>query len=1002
MDKIITGVLISSHPESIKIILIKRLRDHIIKLNNTDIFEDAVFTCIQVIYSTTDYSQSYIIVVCDLLNSIESHLSDNSTIHLSQKITNAFSPLVLNSLPEALYAFVKKVLERYAIILFQSSSKNPGQLSSLSSGLRIVLEHNLLDNDKQLFLHIQHALDQSSSRELNFYDLCDDVYLDFVSNVFQVLVAFSSHFSLGTFPCNPFDVELVECLARSIIAFVTVPKLTNSSQLNSSILTEYITSLVHDVLVSSSYDCHYITVASILSELQKFYSDYSTLSEIICRFIDHLSERRITNMETCFTVLRHLTLCLTWPELTTHQSFIDLWLTGFQCEMFRKFSPTRSQSLTTYWSDFMCWQLKFVLELMGRLLLPHESTVYAFAFFILSGDDKYDRLADDIVSHLAPVLNKLLSMYIDNPLSEGCQNILLRIYAVSRLLDALVLYSDDHTSKICTRKTKHLVGLLGKFHSQFNDECSTDVWNARTNVYKLESLTKFGSQAGIRIRKEWRRWNLASTIQLVNTYSPSLKKVNRSVVGYKGLLNVGNTCYANAALQLLYHCSEFRRALFGLRTTDSSTGSVVASCTSLSNNVDSVPQNQNLNPSNNLSLSTSNLYKNMRSSDTAASSPVEHQGILHAHLLSLFQSLDTHQLPTVRDIRAVLTLTKPAHFVSGEQQDAAEYLSYLLDRLHEEELHCKKQKRIFLDSYSSSSTFTTDQNIQSTTDTNFNLNPSCSYTTNKLSCSTDSAKCRGEDVSDNDSSLSSSSSVVARLFGGTMLRHTSCVECQHVSSSRQEQFICLYVPLTKPKELLYQDQVSNENPNNVNNIPESNDSELVDEDIIEPGTDLSSLIQTHFTQIEHVASSTKCESCGKLTVQARTLKLQQLSSHVLICLNVFRYSRVNQTCSKIMHRVHVPERLSVTVSSSNTETYSYNDMSTANDSTKSKFTSRTYSLQAMILHSGLSVSCGHYTCVAKVGMQWILFDDDNADYTTLEDIYSQPLSTPYLLLYSRT
>ncbi|KAK4472052.1 hypothetical protein MN116_005426 [Schistosoma mekongi] len=1002
MDKIITGVLISSHPESMKIILIKRIRDHITKLNDTDVFEDAVFTSIQIIYSAVDYSQAYIGVVCDLLNSIESHLSDNSTTHLSQKITDAFSPLVLNLFPEALYTFIKKVLRRHAIILFQSSSETPGKLSSLSSGLHNVLKYDLLDTDKQLFLHIQHALDQSSSREPDFYDLCDDIYLDFVSNIFQVLVAFSSHLSPETFPCNHLDAELVECLARSIIAFVTVPKLTNSSRLNSSILTEYITSLVQDVLVSSSYDFHYISVASILCELQKSYSDYSALSETICRFIDHFSERRITNLEICFTVLRHLTLCLTWPELTTHQSSIDVWLTGFQCEMFRKFPPTRSQSLTSYWSDFMCWQLKFVLELMGRLLLPHESTVYAFAFFILSGDDKHDRLADDIVSHLVPVLNKLLSMYTDDPLSEGCHDILLRIYAVSRLLDSLVISSDDRTSKICTQKTKQLVGLLGKFHSQFNDECSTDVWKARTNVYELESLIKFGSQAGFSIRKAWRRWNLASTIQLVNTYPPSLKKVNRSVVGYKGLLNVGNTCYANAALQLLYHCSEFRRALFGLNATDSSFGTAVASYTSLSNNVDSVLQNQNLDPSNNLSLPTSNLYKNMLSSDTSTSSPVEHQGILHAHLLSLFQSLDTHQLPTVRDIRAVLTLTKPAHFVSGEQQDAAEYLSYLLDRLHEEELHCKKQKRISLDSYSSSSPFTIDQNIQSTTDANFNLNASCSYTTNKLSCPTDSTKCHGENVSDKDSSLSSSSSVVARLFRGTMLRHTSCVECQHVSSSRQEQFICLYVPLTKPRELLYQDQVSNENLNLVNNIPESNDSELVDEDIVEPGTDLSSLIQTHFTQIEHVASSTKCESCGKLTVQARTLKLQQLSSHVLICLNVFRYSRVNQTCSKIMHRVHVPERLSVTVSSPNTETYSYNDMSTTNDSTKSKFTSRTYSLQAMILHSGLSVSCGHYTCVAKVGMQWILFDDDNADYTTLEDIYSQPLSTPYLLLYSRT
>lgn len=120
-------------------------------------------------------------------------------------------------------------------------------------------------------------------------------------------------------------------------------------------------------------------------------------------------------------------------------------------------------------------------------------------------------------------------------------------------------------------------------------------------------------------------------------------KTNRSVAGYKGILNVGNTCYANAALQLLYHCSEFRRALFGFHKAYSSTGTVMASCTSFSNKIDFALPSQNSNPVNNLSLSVSDLHENVRSSDNVTSS-VEHQGILHAHLFSLFQSLDTHQV----------------------------------------------------------------------------------------------------------------------------------------------------------------------------------------------------------------------------------------------------------------------------------------------------------------------------------------------------------------------
>ncbi|CAH8520368.1 unnamed protein product [Heterobilharzia americana] len=547
----------------------------------------------------------------------------------------------------------------------------------------------------------------------------------------------------------------------------------------------------------------------------------------------------------------------------------------------------------------------------------------------------------------------------------------------------MVSAEDDHTSRNFLQKTNCLTDLLEKFHNQFIDENDVDVWSSRSKIYSLEALVKFASQAGIRIRNIWER---------------AAQKANRSVTGYSGLLNVGNTCYANAALQLLYHCSEFRNALLGFHKPDTLTSTAVTSCSSLSN----------FNLSNNLILPVSHPVEGAWPSDSEKL-PVGNQGILHAHLFSLFRSLDTHQIPTVRDLRAVLTLTKPAHFVSGEQQDAAEYLNYLLDRLHEEELHCQRQRSLSLNSYSDSSTLTPDATVDSSSVNIKNAveNASFAYSTHTQSYSTESTE--KVDTSSSTNSTGSSSSIVARLFGGTLLRHTSCVECQHVSSSRQEQFTCLYVPLTKPKELLYQDQTPNEDLSFVNDIPESNDSDILDDEIVEPGTDLSSLIQSHFTQIEHVASSTQCESCGKRTIQARSLKLQHLSSHVLICLNLFRYCRVKQTCSKIMHRVRIPERLSVTVSSSpasassNTETYGYNNISTSNDdSSKSKCNSRTYSLQAMILHSGLSISCGHYTCVAKVGMQWILFDDDNADYTTLEDVYSEPLATPYLLLYSQT
>ncbi|VDQ17884.1 unnamed protein product, partial [Trichobilharzia regenti] len=69
-------------------------------------------------------------------------------------------------------------------------------------------------------------------------------------------------------------------------------------------------------------------------------------------------------------------------------------------------------------------------------------------------------------------------------------------------------------------------------------------------------------------------------------------------------------------------------------------------------------------------------------------------------------------------------------------------------------------------------------------------NPPFSYNINNQTCSSSNETTTKEDDKYGSNYDGPSSSVVARLFGGTLLRHTSCVECQHVSSSRQEQFTC--------------------------------------------------------------------------------------------------------------------------------------------------------------------------------------------------------------------
>ncbi len=96
-----------------------------------------------------------------------------------------------------------------------------------------------------------------------------------------------------------------------------------------------------------------------------------------------------------------------------------------------------------------------------------------------------------------------------------------------------------------------------------------------------------------------------------------------------------------------------------------------------------------------------------------------------------------------RDPSDVLTLSRPSHFVQGEPQDSAEYLNHLLDCLHEEELKAMPQQQHH------------QQNEEASTNT----------------------------------------SLVRRLFGGTLSRRTVCAACQHVSSVELEDFICLFLPL---------------------------------------------------------------------------------------------------------------------------------------------------------------------------------------------------------------
>lgn len=120
----------------------------------------------------------------------------------------------------------------------------------------------------------------------------------------------------------------------------------------------------------------------------------------------------------------------------------------------------------------------------------------------------------------------------------------------------------------------------------------------------------------------------AWTSQSNSFVSGLLKITGKSETGKTGLVNLGNTCYMNSILQILFMATDFRRHVMSLH----------------------------LNGSNSLMKKLQLLFAFLAHTQRAAYSP-----------------------------RSFLEVSRPPWFTAGSQQDCSEYLRFLLDRLHEEE-----------------------------------------------------------------------------------------------------------------------------------------------------------------------------------------------------------------------------------------------------------------------------------------------------------------------------
>ncbi|KAL8599620.1 hypothetical protein ACOMHN_053679 [Nucella lapillus] len=128
-----------------------------------------------------------------------------------------------------------------------------------------------------------------------------------------------------------------------------------------------------------------------------------------------------------------------------------------------------------------------------------------------------------------------------------------------------------------------------------------------------------------------RRW---SAQQCRSGQSPQVTLAQKSDTGKTGLFNLGNTCYMNSILQSLFMCDDFRRQAFQ-RT------------------------------------------------------PTLEEGLLEK-LQQVFASLLLSQRPAIAPLK-FLAVSRPPWFMTGQQQDCSEFLKFLLDQIHEQQLRVNKR-----------------------------------------------------------------------------------------------------------------------------------------------------------------------------------------------------------------------------------------------------------------------------------------------------------------------
>ncbi|XP_012298203.2 ubiquitin carboxyl-terminal hydrolase 1 [Aotus nancymaae] len=176
--------------------------------------------------------------------------------------------------------------------------------------------------------------------------------------------------------------------------------------------------------------------------------------------------------------------------------------------------------------------------------------------------------------------------------------------------------------------------------------------------------------------------------------------------------------------------------------------------------------------------------------------------------------------------------------------------------------------------------------------------------------------------------------LVERLFQGQLVLRTRCLECESLTE-RREDFQDISVPVQED-ELSKVEESSEISP--------------------EPKTEMKTLrwAISQFASVERIVGEDKyfCENCHHYTEAERSLLFDKMPEVITIHLKCFAASGLEFDCyggglSKINTPLLTPLKLSL-------------------EEWSTKPTNDSYGLFAVVMHSGITISSGHYTASVKV------------------------------------